>query len=115
MAFSEYMNFNNSIELNIFLKAEISTYILEEKTSYKLFLLVYALITAHLAIVIMNYRYASYKYHQNLLFVFAFSYAQIMSFGQPIECWNRRRILKCLFFFWIEKNNKLLSGFCNDI
>ena len=62
MAFSEHMNFNNSIELNIFFKAEISTYILEEKTSYKLFLLVYALITAHLAIVIMNYRYASYKY-----------------------------------------------------
>ena len=56
MAVSEYMNFNNSIELNISFNAEFSTYILEEKESYKLFLLVYALITAHLAIVIMNYR-----------------------------------------------------------
>ena len=72
---------------HLLFKAEFSTNILEGKASYYLFLLVYALITAHLAIVIMNYRYASYKYHLTylLLFIFAFYCVRIMSFGQDVE------------------------------
>ena len=96
---------------------------------YKLFLLVYALITAHLAIVIMNYRYASYEYIPPNLFLVllqvpkCFVLVQIFWDSpkiwlhlvplQKLLCWQKNQFYWIQIIFLSGKNCLWLSQYVN--